>query len=85
MYKVINTFTDKQDGNRMYKPGDIFPAEGVKATKARINELSHRHPQTGKIYIEEVEEMDEGGTGEGEGGGEDLTEVFTGGGGGSGE
>lgn len=67
MYVVINSFRDKQDNKRLYKPGDIFPVEGVKVTKSRINELSRRHPETGKVYIEEMSQSPGGDNGEGEG------------------
>ena len=65
MYTVINTFSDKQDANRLYRPGDIYPAEGVKVTKGRLHELSHRHPMTGKVYIKEIIETPPGGESEG--------------------
>lgn len=65
MYIVLNSFCDKQDNMRLYKPGDIYPAEGVKVSKSRLNELSHRHPVTGKVYIEKLPEHPAGDEGEG--------------------
>ena len=54
MYTVVNAFRDKQDGNRLYKKGDIYPAPGVKASKARIKFLCEENPETGDVYLEEV-------------------------------
>ena len=38
-YRVIKYFTDLQDNNREYHAGDIYPRNGLKVTKARIEEL----------------------------------------------
>ena len=40
MYKVINAFTDLQDGNTIYHSGDIYPRKGASVTDERIAELS---------------------------------------------
>ena len=39
-YTVIETFTDLQDNNHRYLPGDNFPREGLKVSEARLKELS---------------------------------------------
>lgn len=64
MYIVLNSFRDKQDNMRLYKKGELYPADGVKLSKSRLNELSHRHPVTGKVYIEEVLQTPGGDNGE---------------------
>ena len=40
MYKVIEYFTDLQDGDHPYNVGDDFPREGKKVSEERIAELS---------------------------------------------
>lgn len=54
MYKVINFFTDLQDGNHAYNVGDVFPREGVEVSKERLAELSSSNNQQGKPLIEKV-------------------------------
>lgn len=56
MYKVVRAFFDSTDNNRLYGVGDVYPAEGAKATKKRIDELVNGTNRNGKIYIEEVDE-----------------------------
>lgn len=51
MYKVIRNFMDVQDGDRVYLAGDIYPAEGVKPTKARIRDLLTGRVATGRPHI----------------------------------
>lgn len=38
-YRVLETFSDKQDGRRPYKVGDIYPREGLDPSPQRIAEL----------------------------------------------
>ena len=38
-YKVINFFTDLQDGNFAYEVGATFPRKGLEVSEARIAEL----------------------------------------------
>ena len=54
MYEVVRNFFDSTDKNRLYKVGDIYPADGVKANKKRIDELANGTNRNGKIYIQEV-------------------------------
>ena len=54
MYKVVRAFFDSTDKNRLYKVGDVYPAEGVKANKKRTDELAKGTNPNGKVYIEEV-------------------------------
>ena len=56
MYKVIRAFLDNTDNKRLYKVGDVYPADGVKASKKRIDELANGTNHNGKIYIEEIAE-----------------------------
>jgi hypothetical protein len=55
-YKVINSFRDATDKNRVYKEGDEFPAGDSKPSKKRIEELSKQHPKYKRSFIEEVKE-----------------------------
>ncbi len=54
MYKVVRAFYDSTDKNNLYKVGDIYPADGVKTTKKRIDELANGTNRNGNVYIEEV-------------------------------
>lgn len=56
MYKVVRDFFDSTDKNRLYKVGDVYPADGVKANKKRIDELVNGTNCNGKVYIAEVKE-----------------------------
>lgn len=44
----------KHDGH-IYEVDDIYPKEGAKATKARLEELSTTKNKYQKVFIEEVE------------------------------
>lgn len=39
-YRVIEHFTDSQDNNRPYYPGDVFPRSGFSVSEARLAELA---------------------------------------------
>lgn len=54
MYKVKEYFTDLQDNNYAYNPGDIFPREGMKVSKKRFAELAGTENKRGIALIEEV-------------------------------
>ena len=56
MYKVVKYFTDLQDDNHAYNPGDVFPRDGVEVSKARIKELSSDKNKRKMPLIEEVKE-----------------------------
>lgn len=64
MYRVISYFTDLQDNDHPYNVGDAFPREGVKASKARLDELAGSDNKQGRPLIEkvadEVTKSDEG-------------------------
>lgn len=55
-YKVIKTFKDKEDNNKQYKAGDVYPKGDYKPTKKRLEELSEIHPKYNAAFIEEVKE-----------------------------
>lgn len=55
-YRAIIKFTDLQDDKYRYNPGDVFPREGKKVTKKRLNELLSATNKLGKPVIEAVEE-----------------------------
>lgn len=56
MYKVIEPFTDLQDENYAYNPGDEFPREGLTVSKERFEELAGDKNKQGKPLIQMVEE-----------------------------
>jgi hypothetical protein len=59
MFRVIEFFTDLQDGNHAYNVGDTFPREGVTVTADRIKELSGTQNKRGIALIEEVRGAEE--------------------------
>lgn len=56
MYKVIRSFADLQDKNRVYNTGDIFPRDGLKVSKERIAELLSSKNRIHEPLIEEIPE-----------------------------
>ncbi|WP_419955934.1 hypothetical protein ACN6MT_11335 [Neobacillus niacini] len=53
-YKVVNSFFDKEDGNRLYEVGQSYPRTGVKPSKERIELLSNDENKEKTIFIKEV-------------------------------
>ncbi len=51
-YTVIVEFTDLKDNNRKYRVGDIFPREGLKVSKERLESLSTDKNRRGFPVIE---------------------------------
>lgn len=41
MYKVVSSFRDAKDNNRLYAVGDEYPATNIKLSKSRIEELAN--------------------------------------------
>lgn len=39
MYKVLSEFADLQDGNHIYRVGDVYPREGYTPKDERVDEL----------------------------------------------
>lgn len=58
-HKVVRRFKELKHDGHIYEVGDIYPKEGQKATKARLEELSTTKNKYETIYIEEVEEKSE--------------------------
>lgn len=58
-YKVLETFTEKNDNDRLYKAGEPYPAEDFKPTKRRLKELASDQNKYGYPFIEEVEVEEE--------------------------
>ena len=54
-YRVIVSFEDLQDRNHYYRPGDIFPRDGVIVSKERLEELASAKNKRRKPLIEKVE------------------------------
>lgn len=50
-YKVIVMFRDLQDNGHTYRPGDVFPRDGVAATPERVAELSGSDNMRGRPLI----------------------------------
>lgn len=51
MYVVIHTFVDLQDNDYAYNEGDIYPRDGLKVSKERIDELKSDKNRQGKPLI----------------------------------
>lgn len=58
MYQVVSKFKEQKHDGHVYEVGDIYPKEGSKATKARLEELSTTKNKYNKPFIEEVEKDD---------------------------
>lgn len=56
MFRVVSTFADMQDGKHLYKPGDIYPRQGLTVNAARIASLASCDNATGKALIQAVEQ-----------------------------
>ena len=54
-YRVIEFFTDLEDGDHPYMIGDTYPREGLKPSSKRIKELSSNDNKRGMRLIEAVE------------------------------
>lgn len=59
MYKVLEYFTDLQDGDNPYYPGDTFPRKGLKVSEARIAELAGPNNRRKKPLIAKEPEPEE--------------------------
>ena len=56
MYRVIEYFTDLHDDDHEYREGDVFPREGIKVSKERLEELASDKNLRGTPVIELVKE-----------------------------
>ena len=57
MYRAITLFTDLQDNNYKYMPGDEYPRHGLKPSKDRIEELLTSNNRRNKPMIIEAEDQ----------------------------
>lgn len=55
-YRVLEDFSDKQDGRRPYKVGDIYPREGLDPSPQRVAELLGSENVRGRPIIEPIGE-----------------------------
>lgn len=55
-YKVLEAFADIQDSGHKYEIGDIYPRDGYRPTKARIQELATGANKRGRAVLEEIPE-----------------------------
>ncbi|MDN5612415.1 MAG: hypothetical protein L0G33_02415 [Staphylococcus equorum] len=56
-YEVVHTFTDLQDKEKRYEPGEKYPKPAnKKVSHDRILELSTSDNKQGKVLIKKVEE-----------------------------
>ncbi|MDN8590934.1 hypothetical protein Q0V21_19430 [Paenibacillus sp. 11B] len=56
--KVVNRFQENGHDDRIYQPGEIYPAEGYESDDDRIFYLAEIHPKYNKIYLAEVQEIE---------------------------
>ena len=57
MYRVVHIFYDMEDKNKhVYMVNDIFPHDGRKISKKRLEELSSTKNKIGEVLIELVDE-----------------------------
>lgn len=54
MYRAVTYFVDQLDGNHAYKPGDIFPRQGIEVSEERIKQLLNGDNNANLKCIEEV-------------------------------
>lgn len=59
MYKVINDFIERNDGNTVYRKGDPFPREGYNPDDKRVAVLSSENNSYQKAFIEEYQPIDD--------------------------
>lgn len=55
-HKVVSRFKETRHDGHIYEVGDIYPVEGKRATKARLEELSTTKNKYNQVFIEEVNE-----------------------------
>lgn len=55
-HKVINTFKEKHDNDRVYESGKLYPQGDYKPSKKRLEELSKRNTKYGMTFLEELPE-----------------------------
>lgn len=53
-YKVVTSFFDKEDNNRLYEVGHPYPRTGFKPSEERIKLLSTVENDEKTVFIKEV-------------------------------
>lgn len=51
MYKVLNTFKEKEHDNTIYEADGFYPAEGYEADEKRVSFLQEVHPEYGIRFL----------------------------------
>jgi len=57
--KVVNRLKANEHEGHVYVPGDTYPADGFEAEADRVAFLAEVHPRYGKIYLADVQEIEE--------------------------
>lgn len=56
-FKVLNTFREKEHDDHIYEKGQMYPAEGYKATKKRVEFLQKENEEfDGMVFLETPKE-----------------------------
>lgn len=58
-YIVLHKFKDLKDGDHIYSVGDVYPRQGYKPSKGRIDELATSKNALEKPLIEKTSEEKE--------------------------
>lgn len=59
-FKVLNTFREKEHDGHIYEEGQMYPAEGYKATKKRVEYLQKENEEfDGMVFLETPKETDD--------------------------
>lgn len=59
-YVVVEDFTDLQDGNKVYRKGDVYPKPAnKKIAKKRLDELASDKNRIGAPLIKEIKEEEQ--------------------------
>ena len=58
-YVAIETFTDLQDNNHRYLPGDNFPRKGLEVSDSRLQELLTNKNRRERPMIKAIDEPKE--------------------------
>ena len=57
-HKVLNTFKEKEHDNTVYKAGELYPKEGFKSTKKRVEFLQKKHLEYGVAFLADEPEVE---------------------------
>ena len=59
MYRVVYKFSDLQDNGHIYRPGDVYPRDGMPSSDERIDALSTGKNNIGIPLIEKIADAEE--------------------------